>query len=47
MKAIYVAKLRNRTILNLDLENESQNLRTIAIAFLTTRLKIALKVFQR
>jgi len=45
IETIYATKLRNCTILNLKLENKLQDLRTIAIATSTTRLKIALKDF--
>ncbi len=45
IKIIYVAKLRNRTILNLSSKDKLQNLITIKATTFATKLKIALEVF--
>jgi len=47
IKTIYVAKLRNCTILNLNSKDKLQNLITIKATIFATRLKIVLKVFQK
>ena len=45
IKTIYIAKLRNRTILDLDLRDNLQNLIIIKTITFVTKLEIALKVF--
>ncbi len=45
IKIIYIAKLRNRTILNLSSKDKLQNLITIKATIFATKLKIALEVF--
>jgi len=47
IETIYATKLRNRTISNSRLRDKSQDLRTIAIATSTTKLKIVFEVFQK
>ncbi len=45
IKTIYITKLRNCTILDLDLRDNLQNLITIKVAIFATKLEIALEVF--
>ncbi len=45
IKIVYIAKLRNCTILDLDSRDNLQNLITIKAAIFATRLEIVLKVF--
>jgi len=47
VETIYATKLRNRTILNLSLRDDSQDLMTIKATTFAIRLKIALEVFQK
>ena len=47
IKTIYIAKLRNCTILNLSSKNKLQNLIIIKATTFAIKLKIVLKVFQR
>ncbi len=45
VETIYATKLRNRTILNLNLEDNSQDLITIKAITFATKLEIVLEVF--